>query len=439
MNSNNAKKSLMDRVTDFTTRLSGPLAKFADLKSISSIVDGLITVMPIIMVGAVFMILYVLGSPSIGTSGHALIPFLSPLAPKFLWMNSITLGFMSLYAVIAMSQNYGKKLHLDTKSSGLIGLGTFLSFTLSGLDKAGGIDVASFSASGLFIGIITSLISVRIYQFFIVKKITIKMPSSVPPNIGNSFAAIFPYAASFTLAWLIRTVFNFDMLKWLNGSLEPIVNGSQTVWTAMLVTFITLLLWSVGLHGDNMFLTLFTPFGITWLSENAKALASGTASNHLPNILAGIGQSGLLRMTIWTAAAWPVIFLMIISKNKFLKTLGWTTIWPALFTIVEPVVFGLPLALNPYLMIPFILSGTVSTGVGYLLMSTPIFGKFFAMIPWATPPFLLGPLGTGDWKTILIPILSFFIGLIIYLPFWKGYVQSLDKEAEETEKNSENK
>jgi PTS system cellobiose-specific IIC component len=431
MGKNDGKKSLMDKVTDFTTRLSGPLAKFSNLKSISSIVNGLIAIMPIIMVGAIFMILYVFGSPSIGTSGHALIPFLEPLAKKFLWMNNITLGFMSLYAVIVMSQNYGQRLGLEVKSSGLIGLGTFLTFTLANFDKAGGIDITAFSSSGLFVGIVSSLVSVRIYWFFIKNNITIKMPASVPPNIGNSFAAIFPYAASFTLAWFVRTILNFDMLKWLNGLLEPIVNGSQSVWSAMLVVFITLLLWSVGLHGDNMFLMLFTPFGVSWLSENAKALANGTPSGQLPNILAGIGQTGLLRMTTWTAAVWPVIFLMIISKNKFLKTLGWTTIWPGIFTIVEPVIFGMPLALNPYLMIPFILSGTISSGVGYLLMSTPFFGKFFAMIPWATPPFLLGPLGTGDWKTVFIPIISFFIGLIIYLPFWKGYVHSLDEEAEE--------
>lgn len=121
---------------------------------------------------------------------------------------------------------------------------------------------------------------------------------------------------------------------------------------------------------------------------------------------------------------------MVVSKNKFLKTLGWTTFSPGIFTIVEPVIYGLPIALNPYLMIPFIASGTIATGVSYLLMASPLLGKFYAMVPCATPPFLLGPLGTGDWKTIIIPIVSFFIGLIIYLPFWRLYVTSLSVEAE---------
>jgi len=422
-----AKLSLTDRIVQQTNKVTMPLAKFSQLKSISSIVNGLIAVMPVIMIGSVFMILYVLGSPSIGTMGHALVPFLTPWAAKFAWMNSLTMGFMGLYAALTISQSYGEVLKVDEKGASLIGVGTFIIFNIAGLDKSGGIDFTSFSASGLFIAIITSLVSIRIYWFFLKYNITIHMPDSVPPNVGNAFAAIFPYLTAFGLAWFVRTICNFNALVWLNSILEPIVGHSQNVWSAMFIAFVVLLLWSVGMHGDNMFLSLFTPFGMTWISENAKALANGTSSEHLPNMLAAVGQSGLLRMTIWTAAAWPVIFLMIISKNKFLKTLGWTTIWPGIFTIVEPVIFGLPLALNPYLLIPFVLSGTISTGVNYLIMATPYFGKFFALIPWATPPFLLGPLGTGDWKTAFIPVISFFIGLVIYLPFWPQFVKSLDE------------
>lgn len=429
MSAKEGNVSTMDKITNFTTRLSQPLAKFASFKSVSSVVNGLIAVMPVIMVGAFFMILYVFGSPSIGTSGHALIPFLAPWAEKFSWMNSVTLGFMSLYAAVAMAQNYGEALKMDVRASGLIGLGTFLAFTLAGLDKSGGIEITALSSSGLFVAIISALVSVRIYWFFITRGITIKLPDSVPPAVGRSFAAIFPYAASFGLSWFARTILNFDPVAFLNSVLEPLVNASQSVWSAMLIVFIMSLLWSVGLHGDNMFLSLFTPFGLTWLDQNAKLLASGTSAEHLPNVLAGIGSTGLLRLTMWTAAVWPVIFLMIISKNKGLKALGWTTLGPGIFTIVEPVVYGLPLALNPYLFFPFVLSGPVATGVGYLIMDTPWMGKFFAMIPWATPPFILGPLGTGDWKTIIIPIISFFIGLLFYLPFWGNYVRSLEKEA----------
>lgn len=427
------KKSLMDRVTDFTNKISGPLGKFANTDIISSIVAGLVSVTPIIMIGSIFLILYVLGSPDVGTSGKPLIGFLAPWAGKFAWMNSLTMNMMSLYCAVAIPYHYAQKKKMNTLTCSLLGLATFLIFTINGYDEAGGISVASFSASGLFVCIITSIVGVQILKFFLDRNITIKMPDSVPPNIGNAFGALLPYATIFALAWLVRTVMNFDMVTWLNTILEPIITSSDSLWMAMLVSFICLLLWSVGLHGDNMFLALFSPFGLTWVDQNASALASGVSKYDLPNVLAGLGSTGLLRLTIWTAAVWPLLFLMIISKKKHFRTVGLTALAPGLFTIVEPVVYGLPIALNPYLMIPFILSGTISTGIGYLLMSTSFMGKFYAVVPWATPPFLLGPLGTGDVKTALIPIISFVVGLVIYLPFWKVYNQSLDvTEQQET-------
>lgn len=433
---NSEKKGIMDKLTDLTTKLSGPLGRFANTDIISSIVAGLIAATPIIMVGSIFLILFVLGSPSVGTSGQPLIGFLEPLADKFSIMNSLTMSMMSLYCAVSISYNYGAKKKMNTLTCALLGLATFIIFTVDGVNKAGEISVASFSANGLFVCILTSILSVRILKFFLDHNITIKMPESVPPNVGNAFGAILPYALIFTIAWLIRTVMNFDMVAWLNSVMQPLIATSDSIWMAMLIAFIVLLLWSVGLHGDNMFLTLFTPIGLSWLDANAMALANGTSTHDLPFILAGLGQSGLVRLTIWTAAVWPLILLMITSKRKQFKTVGITSLAPSLFTIVEPVIYGLPIALNPYLMIPFILSGTLSTGVGYLLMSTDLFGKFYALVPWATPPFLIGPLGTGDLKTILIPIISFVIGLIIYLPFWRVYNNSLNTEEVEKLKNS---
>jgi cellobiose PTS system EIIC component len=415
------KKSVYENITDFTMKCAEPLGRFSNTAVVSSIVDGLIKSMPLIMVGSFFLILYVLGSPSVGTSGKALLPFLSPLANKFVWMNSVTLNLMALYCSVSISESYAEKKQVDVKSAGLLGLATFIIFTISGNDSAGGFPVTSFSANGLFVCMITSILSVRLYKFLVDKDIKIKMPASVPPAIGMAFTSLIPYALCFTLAWIVRDILNFDMVSWLTSVLQPVISGSDNVFVAGGSAFVVLLLWSIGLHGDNMFLSFFTPFGTMWLNENTTALAAGTSIYHLPHVLAGIGQTGLLRLTIWTACVWPLILLMILSKVKYLKTLGWAALPAGIFTIVEPVIYGLPIALNPFLIIPFLLSGTISTVVGYLLMATSFFGKFYALIPWATPPFILGPLGTGDIKTIIIPVISFFIGLFIYLPFWKQF------------------
>lgn len=160
------KENFITKISNSVQKMSGPMAKFSNLKSISSIVNGIMGTLPVILTGAIFMILYVLGSPSVGTSGKALLPFLSPLASKFLWMNTLTLSFMSLYASFTIAYNYGKKLNQNGLNSGIIGLMTFLVLVLGGLDKNGGIPIVAFSSSGLFVAIITSIFSVRIFMAF---------------------------------------------------------------------------------------------------------------------------------------------------------------------------------------------------------------------------------------------------------------------------------
>ena len=85
------------------------------------------------------------------------------------------------------------------------------------------------------------------------------------------------------------------------GVLSPLVSGSDNVFTFVFLVFLSMLLWSVGLHGDNMLLTFMTPFGAIWLNENVEALAAGTSVYGLPHVLAGFGSTGLIRLTVWTA------------------------------------------------------------------------------------------------------------------------------------------
>lgn len=432
MSEDTQNKSFMDKLTDLVMKIAAPIGRFGMLKPIASIQDGLMACMPLIIAGATWLVVYVLGSPSVGSSGHALIPFLEPLAGKFAWMNDMTMSLMALYASNTIASAYGEKLGVNGRTAGLLGLASFIVIT-SGPEE--GLATGNWSASGLFVAMVTSLLAVRVFALFIEKGFTIKLPEQVPPAIGNSFASIVPYTVVLGTCWIIRTLLNIDLVAVLMGLLAPLVAGADNIFVFMGSTFIQQVLWIVGLHGDNMWVTNFQPFGLIWLEENATALANGSTVFELPHVLAAYGTGGgLARLVIWPAAAWPLVVLMLTSKIKLHRTLGATCLLPAIFTIVEPVIFGLPVVLNPYLMIPFVLSGVVGAGVGYAMMAMPIFGKFFVNLPWATPPFILGPLGTGDIKSVLIVAVVFALGMLIYLPFWRLYVKHYEEEmGEETE------
>ena len=87
--------------------------------------------------------------------------------------------------------------------------------------------------------------------------------------------------------------------------------------------------------------------------------------------------------------------------------------------------YGLPIVLNPFLVIPFILSHTVTGFLTYALTDIGIIGKMYLNLPWATPSPILGYLATGgSIAGAVIVFVNFLIGLIIFYPFWKAYEKS---------------
>lgn len=421
----------MDHINDLTMKIAGPIAKLAQYPSIASIQNGLVSIMPVIIVGSSFLILYVLGSPSVGDSGKALLPFLAPWADKFSAMNSLTMNFLGLYASVTIAMSYAKFFNIEAVTSAVLGLASYLILNLAA-PVDGMIPVNNFSASGLIVAIITSLISVRIYKFFIDKNITIKLPDSVPPAIGNAFSSLIPFVVIFTLCWIVRTILEFDLVAWMNSALAPLFSAADNMGIYSFKMFMANLLWSVGLHGDNMWSApIFQPFELMWTAENAAALANGVSGYDLPHIMT---NSGIDRISNWTSTVWPLVILMVTSKVKYLRTLGWVCLPPAIFTIVEPVIFGLPLALNPYLIFPFLLITIIVSIVTYGAFALKLVKRFFITLPWATPPFILGPLGTQDWKVLALIAVDFLIGFIIYYPFWKQFEKAeLEKEKENEE------
>ncbi len=57
---------------------------------------------------------------------------------------------------------------------------------LEGITAGRYINIANLGSGSLFGAIVTAIISVEIYRFFIEKKITIKMPDGVPPEVTRT-------------------------------------------------------------------------------------------------------------------------------------------------------------------------------------------------------------------------------------------------------------
>lgn len=426
------KKSFFDSLTDFTMKIAEPMANFASIPWVSALQEGMVGIMSPVIIGSMFLVLSVLALPWIATgTGEAtpLLPFLTPYAGNFLVMFNLTMSFLGLYASLTIGMAYARKIDVNQTSAALLSLATFFlittnSTTLTGSvnDAAGtavpfsigGISVDYFGAKGLFVAILVGLLSVRIYKLVVDSGVVIKMPDGVPPMIAASFTALIPYTVVFVLAWGLRTLIGFDFTAWLFTLIEPLFKAADNIFMYTFSTTLGNLFWAAGVHGDSMVGVITGPFTTMTITANAEAVAAGLPMPY-------IWTPQLQRMNVWTSTVWPLFIFLWFSKVPGHKTLFWTALPAGIFTIIEPIMFGLPLALNPILFIPFMLSTVIGAAVSYFAVMIGFVGRFFANLPWATPPFLLGPLASGDWKWIIIIALNVVIGYFIYLPFWRLY------------------
>ncbi|MFD2387560.1 PTS transporter subunit EIIC [Enterococcus rivorum] len=161
------------------------------------------------------------------------------------------------------------------------------------------------------------------------------------------------------------------------------------------------------------------------------ALNSGTSAYELPNILNRsfwsvyviLGGSG---MTIGLC-----LLMLFVGKSKQYKTLGKLSIVANLCGINEPIIFGFPLVLNPFMIVPFIVTPIISAVLAYLLTLIDILPRLSYIIPLGTPVIMSGFISTpdGGWKVALFQIVMILFSGVMYYPFFK----MLDKKAYQEE------
>ncbi|KUK34462.1 MAG: Phosphotransferase system cellobiose-specific component IIC [Caldanaerobacter subterraneus] len=113
------------------------------------------------------------------------------------------------------------------------------------------------------------------------------------------------------------------------------------------------------------------------------------------------------------------MLLIFATKSAQLKAVGKAAIWPGIFNINEPITFGMPIVMNPVMIIPFILAPIAAGLITYFAMALNLVARPYALIPWTTPVLISGFLTTGDWKAIILQIINFLVAGAIYYPFLK--------------------
>ena len=410
---------VMQKISDWLTPIAGKFAKNKFLKIISMAFQ---ITLPIIIVGAIFSLLSSLQIPAYQTFIKS-----TGLWTLFNGINQFTINAMSIYVAFGAGYAY---LHVNKITSGELSAGLFsilCFFTMIPLSTfnvkktpTSFIGFDYLGAKGLFTALLVGLIVGVTYAFVVKKNWTIKMPNGVPPMVADGFNALIPgFVISFVFI-IIGLIFNMTVhetfSEWFYGLLAaPLASLSGSISTWMLLNLFASLCWFFGIHGGQITMPISM---LLFMQAGVQNQANYSAGKPMTNIL----TTGLLFFLMLGGIGNTIglsIDMFFFSKSKRFKALGKLSILPSIFNINEPIMFGMPIILNPIMAIPFFLAPQITFLITYFVMKLGwISLPRIAMGATGTPLIIDGFLVCGIGGVIL-EIILIALTTILYLPFFK--------------------
>ncbi|OUN89348.1 PTS sugar transporter subunit IIC [[Collinsella] massiliensis] len=422
----------MDKLTNWLEKRIYPAAVFfQENKYLASIQYGMMLSIPLLLVGAFACIISDFPIDAFQT-------FMANLVGEEVWaewnwsvLNPASIGLLSLVAMCGMSYELGRRNDVTPMPGVAISLMSF--FLLIHADENGMISQSEFGATTLFLSIIVALVSVEIYSFCIKRKITIKMPASVPEFVSSQFAALIPAVLCAVLWLVVRYLIQLTPYEtasnMIYGLLQAPLTGLGTSLVGTLIAeFINSVLWFFGIHGTNVVASVMEPLWYAARDTNWQVYLEDALA--VRPYIATIDFSNMIMYLTGSGITLPLcIEMAFMCKLQRLKTVGKGAIIPGIFNVNEPVIFGLPIVMNPMMLIPFLVAPLVCVLVAFGAMSTGIVPTPIGVpVPWTLPAPISGWMMCGDWRGGALQIVNLIISGVIYWPFIKVLDREYTKE-----------
>lgn len=397
-------------------------------KYLGSIKEAFTMFVPFIIVGSFGSMLNILVS---GANGLAQwVPWLSNLSPAFTAINFVTISCMSLPIAFLIGYKLAEKENLPQLESGLIGLLSYLavcpntiSTVVEGLKDpvvVNGLGAGVIGAQGLFVSMIMSMVAVKFFGLLTnIDAIKIKMPDSVPTGIARSFNILIPIfiiITAFSVGGCLFNTFTGNYLNvWIYNIIQlPLQALANTTGGILVLALVNQLFWFLGIHGGMVIEGVRGPLSAAGLAENISAVqAGGVATNILTRgfwtSFVVVGGGGGITLSL-------LIAIFIFSKREDHKSIAKFSLIPGICGINEPVVFGLPLVLNPIFAIPFILNSVIAAFIAVVATNIGFLTCGVLDCPPGLPVFVTGFISYGI-HGIIVQAIILIVTFIIWVPF----------------------
>lgn len=410
-------------------------------KVLSAIRDGFLITVPITIVGSIFLLISnfpIAGYEQFmnGIFGVGWDAYLGRVT-------AISFDCVALLGVLSIGYCYSREKGLENRIAGaVVALVAFLIITpqfsmvtvegVADAIKVSGFKFTFLGTAGMFLAMITAILAVEIFAWAMKKNLVIKLPDGVPPAVMESFTALIPAGITMIVFFILGIIFSKTSYEYAHYFIyqllqAPLVGIGRLSGFEVVYQFLSTLFWFFGINGPAVTNTIFSPIHKVLTVENYEAAKAGLEMTNIftagfSDFFCNFGGGG--------STLGLVIMMAFVAKSNRLKTLGRLSLPAGIFGINEPIIFGLPIVLNPLMAIPFILTPVVNTIIGYVATITHIIPiTNGTQLPWTTPILFSGWLVTGTFMGSLVQLVQLAVDIAIYYPFFR----MLDKKYLEEE------
>lgn len=335
-----------------------------------------------------------------------------------------TFSIMSIGVVLTVSYSYAnlESPEMATKMTpgiaAIVGLMCLITLVYAENDA---LPFATVGVMGVFVSLVTALTSSALFMFLSRRprlRLTIDN-NAYDSTIGTVFAYLLPAAITVIAFAILRSVLLFFGIADINATFNEdfvrmFFGATPSLESALAFMACMHFLWFFGFHGSNILepvtQSVFAPVALGGVDVAVMGQAvSQVFTKDFFDVFVLLGGSG--------ATLCLLIALLTQKKRSNARNVSRFSIIPSLFNVNEPMIFGIPIVMNVYFFVPFILAPLVFTLTSFAAMSWGLVPFPIAQVEWTTPIFLSGYMATGSLSGSLLQGVNLVLGVFIYLPF----------------------
>lgn len=343
-----------------------------------------------------------------------------------------TFKLFSLYFAIAWGYQLASRFGINRLLGASVSLGSFLMSVANvshirihgqQVRLANFLNLRELSMTGLFTAILFGGLGVAVLIWAQENKLGLRTSGHLPAVEKVALESVIPVLLALVsvamLNFLFQGITGTYFSAWLLNTIQrPLIRLGQGFGPVMLVTFVAQVLWFFGLNGTSILAPVIDSIWLTPEIANLDAAKNGRLVHYLWgrssfDIFAGFGGAGGTLVL--------VIAILCFSKGADFRSLAKIALAPSIFNINWPVVYGLPIVLNPTYVVPFIVAPLVNTATAYWATVLGWVHPVQVTMPSVMPPLINSFLACNyDWHALVLTIFNLLIAFFIWLPFVKA-------------------